>query len=137
MLDLHSTTMSTCDVLFTSVTGAEEEFVGVGVGFGLVAEVEFVFGADFEDFEAFGDEVGGKLPEFLELSVRVHDCRDVVHRVIKRNPEIVGHIRFSFAVKPRVFSTFCWHREARCRVHNAERFRRALSHGRRSIAEQP
>lgn len=43
---------------------------------------------------------------------------------------------FSFAVKPRVFSTFCWHREARRRLHNAERCRRALSHGRRSIAEQ-
>ena len=43
---------------------------------------------------------------------------------------------FSIAVKPRVFSMFCWHREARCRVHNAERCRRALSHGRRSIAER-
>ena len=80
--------------------------------------------------------MGGKLPELLELSVRVHDCRDVVHMVINRNSEIVGHIRFSIAVKPRVFSMFCWHREARCRVHNAERCRRALSHGRRSIAEQ-
>ena len=80
--------------------------------------------------------MGGKLPELLELSVRVHDCRDVVYRVINRNSEIVGHIRFSFAVKPRVFSMFCWRREARCRAHNAERRHRALSHGRRSIAEQ-
>ena len=53
-----------------------------------------------------------------------------------RNSEIVGHIRFSFAVKPRVFSMFCWRREARCRAHNAERCHRALSHGRRSIAER-
>lgn len=59
-----------------------------------------------------------------------------MHRVINRNPEIVGHIRFSFAVKPRVFSTFCWRREARRRLHNEERSHRVLSHGRRSIAEQ-
>ena len=80
--------------------------------------------------------MGGKLPEFVELSVGVHNRRDVVYRVINRNSEIVGHIRVSFAVKPRVFSTFCWHREARRRLHNAERCRRALSHGRRSIAER-
>lgn len=43
---------------------------------------------------------------------------------------------FSFAVKPRVFSMFCWRREATRRSHNAERCRRALSHGRRSIAER-
>ena len=80
--------------------------------------------------------MGGKLPELLELSVRIHDCRDVVYRVKNRNSEIVGHIRFSFAVKPRVFSTFCWRREARRRLHNAERCRRVLSHGRRSIEER-
>lgn len=60
-----------------------------------------------------------KLPESFELSVRVHDCRDVVHGVINSNSEIVGHIRFSFAAKPRDFPMFCWHREARRRLHNA------------------
>lgn len=51
--------------------------------------------------------MGGKLPELLELSVRVHNCRDVVYRVINRNSEIVGHLRFSFVRLSReVFQCF-------------------------------
>lgn len=83
-------------------TCAEEDFVGVVVGFWHVTEVEFVFGADFEDFESFGDEVGGELPEFFEAAVAIEDGRDVVGRVVGCNSEIVGHISFSLNRSRRV-----------------------------------
>lgn len=83
-------------------TYAEKDFVGVVFNFGQVTEVEFVFGADFEDFEVFGDEVGGELPEFFEAAVAVEYGRDVVGRVVGCNSEIVGHISFSLNRSRRV-----------------------------------
>ena len=80
-----------------------------GISFGLwnVTKVElFVLGNDFEYFEAFRNHKGGKLPELLELSVRVHDRRDVVYRVINRNSEIVGHFDSPLRLSREFFQRF-------------------------------
>ena len=52
---------------------------------------ECIVRADFDDLEAFLDEIRRKLPEFFKASVAVEDSADVLCRVIRGDSEIVCH----------------------------------------------
>ena len=63
---------------FAMSAGAKDNVGFVFLRFADIDVDEFFVGGNFKDFTAFWNNVGGKLPEFLEHSVAVHNEADVV-----------------------------------------------------------
>ena len=52
---------------------------------------EFIVRADFDDFEAFSDEIRRELPKLFKAAVAVKDGTDVLCGVVSGDAEIVCH----------------------------------------------
>ena len=63
-----------------------------------VSVEEFIGSSDFDDFEAFLNEVCRELPELFKASVAVKDGADVFCRVVSSDSEIVCHNCFLLSV---------------------------------------
>ncbi len=55
---------------------------------------EFIVRADFDDFEAFLDEIRAELPELFKASVAVEDGADILFRVVSGDTKVICHCYF-------------------------------------------